>query len=111
MTSRSPAAALLLPLAVFGVYGLARLVGASAPVAQTTNPRPSLRLRALRPVADGWQLWRLVAAIDRVGGAPTGHPAAFWLIALVGGVGAAVAQNERVAARRAATSKVDPREA
>ncbi|MFI5085827.1 MAG: DUF4234 domain-containing protein [Actinomycetales bacterium] len=93
MKHRSPAAPLLLPIVTFGIYGLVWWVGTKNEMNRAGAAIPSAWLLII-PIASIVWTWKYALGVERVTGAGLGRHAAFWLLFLLGGMGAAVVQHQ-----------------
>lgn len=90
MKRRSPAAPLLLPFITFGIYSIVWYVKTKIEMNARGAGIPTAWL-LLVPIADIWWMWRFAVGVEGVSG--MSRHAAFWLLLLLGPIGAAVAQS------------------
>ncbi|MGN5732014.1 DUF4234 domain-containing protein [Arthrobacter psychrochitiniphilus] len=90
MKHRSPAAPLLLPFITFGIYSIVWYVKSKVEMNTRGAGIPTAWL-ILVPIADIWWMWRFAAGVEGVSG--MSRHGAFWLLLLLGPIGAAVVQS------------------
>ncbi|MET4003498.1 hypothetical protein ABIB48_002223 [Arthrobacter sp. UYCu511] len=90
MKHRSPAAPLLLPFITFGVYSIVWYVKSKVEMNTRGAGIPTAWL-ILVPIADIWWMWRFAVGVEGVSG--MSRHGAFWLLLLLGPIGAAVVQS------------------
>ncbi len=93
MKHRSPAAPLLLPIITFGIYALVWQVRTKNEMNRAGAAIPSAWLLIV-PIASIIWIWKYALGVEKFTGRAMGRNAAFWLLFLLGGIGAAVIQNQ-----------------
>nr|WP_165788178.1 DUF4234 domain-containing protein [Arthrobacter glacialis] len=91
MKRRSPAAPLLLPLVTFGIYTLVWHVKTKNEMNALGQKIPTAWLFIL-PIVSFWWLWKFAVGVEAVSG--FSRNGAFWLLLLLGPIGAAVVQSQ-----------------
>lgn len=91
MKRRSPAAPLLLPLVTFAIYSLVWNVKTKNEMNACGQKIPTAWLFIV-PIASFWWLWKFAVGVEGVSG--MGRHGAFWLLLLLGPIGAAVVQSK-----------------
>ncbi len=110
MKRRSPAAPLLLPLVTFGIYSLVWFVKTKNEMnLSAINKIPTAWL-AIVPIASIWWEWKFALGVEEATKNGLGRHAAFCLLLLLGGIGAAIVQNALNQATDSASQRVTPME-
>jgi hypothetical protein len=92
MKRRSPAAPLLLPIVTFGIYSLVWLVKTKNEMNRTVDTIPTGWLLIV-PIANIWWEWKYAVGVEQYTDKGMSRHAAFWLLFLLGPIGAAIIQN------------------
>lgn len=92
MKTRSPAAVLLLPLVTFAIYSLVWEVKTKNELNAAGSAIPTAWLLIV-PIANYVWIWKYAAGVEQFTNKAMSQVAAFWLLALLGPIGAAVVQN------------------
>ncbi|MBG0738548.1 DUF4234 domain-containing protein [Paeniglutamicibacter antarcticus] len=93
MKHRSPAAPLLLPIITFGIYAIVWQVKTKNEMNRAGAAIPSAWMLVVPIVSIIW-IWKYASGVEKFTGGSMGRHAAFWLLLLLGGIGAAVVQNQ-----------------
>jgi hypothetical protein len=93
MKRRSPATPLLLPLVTFGIYSLVWLVSTKASMNAVVATKVPTAWLLIVPIANFVWFWRYAGAVDRFTKGGLSQAAAFWLLLLLGPIGAAIVQS------------------
>jgi hypothetical protein len=92
MKRRSPAAPLLLPIVTFGIYSLVWMVKTKNEMNPTVDAIPTAWLLIV-PIANIWWEWKYAVGVEQYTDNGMSRHAAFWLLLLLGPIGAAIVQN------------------
>ncbi|NVN00632.1 DUF4234 domain-containing protein [Arthrobacter sp. SDTb3-6] len=87
----SPATPLLLPFVTFGIYSLVWQVKTKNEINALGQKVPTAWLPIV-PVVSFWWMWKFSVGTERVSG--LNRHGAFWLLVLLGPIGAAVVQDQ-----------------
>ncbi len=101
MIQRSPAAPLLLPIITFGIYFLVWEVKTKNEMNRAGAAIPSAWWLIV-PIANIWWLWQYSVGVEKFTNNGMGRQASFWLLLLLGFIGAAIVQmkfNEAISAK------------
>jgi hypothetical protein len=89
---RSPAAPLLLPLITFGIYSLVWYVKTKNEMNQKGGKQIPTAWLLIIPIASIVWLWKYSVGVERFTAGAMSRYGAFWLIFLLGSIGAAIVQ-------------------
>lgn len=92
MKHRSPAAPLLLPFVTFGIYSLVWYVKTKNEMNRSGSGIPTAWLLIV-PIGNIVWLWKYAVGVEQFTNTRMGRHAAFWLLLLLGLIGAAIVQN------------------
>ncbi|WP_196810957.1 DUF4234 domain-containing protein [Arthrobacter sp. 35W] len=101
LIQRSPAAPLLLPIITFGIYFLVWEVKTKNEMNRAGAAIPSAWWLIV-PIANIWWLWQYSVGVEKFTNNGMGRQASFWLLLLLGFIGAAIVQmkfNEAISAK------------
>jgi len=90
--NRSPIAVLLLPIFTFGIYQVVWYVKTKNEMNSLGATIPTAWLLIV-PIVSIWWLWEFSGGVEKVTNNGMGRGVSFVMIFLLGGIGAAVAQN------------------
>ena len=91
MNRRSPAAPLLLPFVTFGIYSLVWFVKTKNEINLVASSKIPTASLIILPIVSYWWLWKLAAGVEETSG--FSRFGAFWLMFLLGPIGAAIVQD------------------
>jgi len=91
MKRRSPAAPLLLPFVTFGIYSLVWYVKTKNEMNQAGAKIPTAWLLIV-PIANIVWIWKYAVGVEQFTSNRMGRHGAFWLLLLLGFIGAAIVQ-------------------
>ena len=93
MKHRSPAAPLLLPMVTFGIYSLVWFVKTKNEINLVAISKIPTAWLLIVPIVSIWWEWKFAVGVEEATDRGFGKHAAFWLLVLLGGIGAAIVQN------------------
>jgi hypothetical protein len=91
MKRRSPAAPLLLPFVTFGIYSLVWFVKTKNEINLVAPSKIPTAWLFILPIISYWWLWKFAVGIHATTG--FSRAGAFWLLLLLGPIGAAIVQD------------------
>ncbi|TFC44707.1 DUF4234 domain-containing protein [Cryobacterium sp. TMT1-21] len=91
MKRRSPAAPLLLPFVTFGIYALVWFAKTKNEINLVAPSRIPTTWLVILPIISYWWLWKFAVGVQETTG--FSRAGAFWLLLLLGPIGAAIVQD------------------
>ena len=91
MKRRSPAAPLLLPFVTFGIYSLVWFVKTKNEINLVAPSKIPTAWLLILPIISYWWLWKYAVGVEETTG--FSRFGAFWLLLLLGPIGAAIVQD------------------
>jgi hypothetical protein len=104
MKRRSPAAPLLLPFVTFGIYSLVWFVKTKDEINRVARDKIPTAWLLIVPFVNIWWQWRFAVCAEQATNRGIDRHAAFWLLLLLGPLGALFVQIGLNAAGESATS-------
>lgn len=93
MKIRSIAAPLLLPLITFGIYSLVWLVSTKSEMNRSGVTRIPTAWMLVFPISSLFWTWKYARGVQEITRGTSGRHSAFWMLILLGPIGAAVLQS------------------
>jgi hypothetical protein len=92
MKRRSPAAPLLLPFVTFGIYTLVWFVKTKNEINLVATSRIPTAWLLILPIVSIWWEWKFAVGVEEATNGGLGRHAAFWILFLLGPLGALFVQ-------------------